>query len=67
MSDLTYSEVDVPRAPSLISWGGELIATWKARAAERRNLSLLSSRDLHDLGLSPAQMEYEAAKPFWVA
>lgn len=67
MSDLTYSEVDVPRAPGLLSWTGELIATWKQRSTERHNLALLSARDVHDLGLSPVQVEYEATKPFWVA
>lgn len=67
MSDLTYSDVDVPHAPGLLSWAGEIIATWKARSIERHNLTLLSGRDIHDLGLSPAQVEYEATKPFWIA
>ncbi len=67
MSDLTYSEIDIPKAPGLLAWGAELIATWKARSAERRNLAQLSVRDLRDLGLSPNQAEYEAGKPFWVA
>ena len=67
MSDLTYSEVNVPRAPGLLAWSGELLATWKARSVDRRNLSRLSTRDIHDLGLSPIQVDYEAGKPFWIA
>ena len=45
-----------------------LLATvdaWAERAAERHALQQLDGEALHDLGLSQADVEREAAKPFW--
>lgn len=41
------------------------IAEWQARARQRLELSQLDARELKDIGISRAQAEAEAAKPFW--
>jgi uncharacterized protein YjiS (DUF1127 family) len=38
---------------------------WFERARQRRHLSELSDHMLKDIGLSRADVEAEAAKPFW--
>jgi uncharacterized protein YjiS (DUF1127 family) len=43
------------------------IAEWRRRARERRELSELGERDLHDLGISRCDAQREAQKPFWRA
>jgi uncharacterized protein YjiS (DUF1127 family) len=40
---------------------------WRRRNRDRRDLAQLTSRDLHDLGLSTSQAEFEINKPFWRA
>ena len=42
-----------------------LIDTWRERARERRELSLLDARSLRDLGLNPGNIQFEVNKPFW--
>lgn len=44
---------------------GQLIATWRRRAQERRELAILDHRTIRDLGLSPSEIQFEANKPFW--
>jgi uncharacterized protein YjiS (DUF1127 family) len=44
-----------------------LIAEWRRRARERRELSTLDERDRHDLGISGCDAQREAQKPFWRA
>jgi len=46
---------------------GETVQLWRKRNRERSELSHISERDLHDLGLSWGEMMYEAEKPFWRA
>ena len=41
------------------------LALWRLRARERAELASMNERDLHDLGLTPDQAVFEAAKPFW--
>jgi uncharacterized protein YjiS (DUF1127 family) len=43
----------------------DLVFTWSERAYQRRRLQALTQRDLHDLGLTSADVEQEASKPFW--
>jgi uncharacterized protein YjiS (DUF1127 family) len=45
----------------------DLIAEWRRRARERRELSTLDERDRHDLGISGCDAQREAQKPFWRA
>ena len=43
----------------------EPLASWRARAKQRHELLVLDDRLLSDIGISRAQAEAEAAKPFW--
>ena len=42
-----------------------LLMVWDARFRERQHVAYLSDRDLRDMGLRRADVEREAAKPFW--
>jgi uncharacterized protein YjiS (DUF1127 family) len=44
---------------------GQILATWRRRANERRELANLDARSIRDLGLSAGQIQFEASKPFW--
>jgi uncharacterized protein YjiS (DUF1127 family) len=52
-------------------WAGQvgravdLVLTWHERARQRRRLSSLGDHMLRDIGLSRADVESEAGKPFW--
>jgi len=39
--------------------------TWNGRMRDRRSLGRLDAHMLHDIGLSPADVEHEVSKPFW--
>ncbi len=41
------------------------VVRWHELAQERRMLAGLSDSALHDLGLSRADVEHEAVRPFW--
>ncbi len=41
------------------------VAIWKARSHQRRQLALLDSRMLEDIGLTTNDVRSELAKPFW--
>lgn len=43
----------------------ETLLVWQERAVERRRLFDLDQRMLRDIGLTRAEAEREAAKPFW--
>jgi len=43
----------------------ELLQGWHDRTVQRRTLVTLDDRTLRDLGLSRADVEREASKPFW--
>ncbi len=67
MSTLTFS-YHRHRDHSLQGHGRRLPAllrTWYQRAHQRRQLAQLDDRALDDIGVSRAQAEAEAAKPFW--
>ncbi len=38
---------------------------WRQRARERADLALMDDRDLRELGLTRAALEYELRRPFW--
>ncbi|WP_395713788.1 DUF1127 domain-containing protein [Reyranella sp.] len=44
---------------------GRILATWRRRAHERRELAYLDARTIRDLGLSTGEIQFEASKPFW--
>lgn len=43
----------------------ERFGVWRRRRQERAELARLEDRDLRDLGLSRAVLEFELRKPFW--
>jgi uncharacterized protein YjiS (DUF1127 family) len=43
----------------------QILAGWRRRARERRELSTLDSRTIRDLGLSQSDVQFEVNKPFW--
>ena len=45
----------------------EILLEWQARERQRQQLRELSDHLLKDLGLSRADIEKEASKPFWRA
>lgn len=53
------------RRPALVTTLLVRLAAWTERAQARSELRRLSDRSLADIGLSRAQVEREAAKPFW--
>ena len=44
---------------------GDLLLVWAERSHQRRQLQLLTQRDLRDLNLTLGDVEQEASKPFW--
>lgn len=46
---------------------GETFQVWRDRRRQRRELTLWTERDLHDVGVSWSDIVYEAEKPFWRA
>ena len=42
-----------------------LLASWRQRAADRRQLASLDGHMLRDIGLSVGDVEIEVSKPFW--
>lgn len=45
---------------------GAAVQAWAERRRQRRALETLDDNMLHDIGLSRADVESEAAKPFWM-
>ncbi|MEE8188262.1 MAG: DUF1127 domain-containing protein [Kiloniellales bacterium] len=43
----------------------ETLLIWQERAAQRTHLASLDDRMLRDMGLSHADVDIEASKPFW--
>jgi uncharacterized protein YjiS (DUF1127 family) len=48
-----------------VAQGIELLMIWHERARQRHQLRSLSDHMLGDIGLGRAEVEAEAAKPFW--
>ena len=45
----------------------DVLYEWQRRASERHHMRQLSDHTLKDIGLSRADVEGEANKPFWTA
>ena len=46
-------------------WVFATVREWNRRSRERAQLAALDDRMLRDIGLSPADREFLANKPFW--
>lgn len=44
---------------------GQILATWRERSRQRRELADIDHRTLRDLGISPTDVQFEVNKPFW--
>jgi len=42
-----------------------LVRTWRERRRDRRQLSVMSARELEDIGLCRGEISCEIGKPFW--
>ena len=67
MSVFTHESMINHHAPSLFSQLAETFHVWRQRSAMRRELATWSERDLHDIGVSSADVAFEVEKPFWRA
>ena len=68
----SYAPLAAPRdRPRTLGWSAraahaiELLMIWHERARQRHQLRSLSDHMLRDIGLGRADVEGEAAKPFW--
>jgi uncharacterized protein YjiS (DUF1127 family) len=43
------------------------VRTWRARSRDRRQLAVMSERELQDIGTCRAEISAEVGKPFWLA
>jgi uncharacterized protein YjiS (DUF1127 family) len=67
-SRATLAGVTLRSRPWLASGVGravDLVLSWHERARQRRHLRSLGDYMLRDIGLSRADVEGEAGKPFW--
>ena len=67
MSSFTHESMTNHHGSGLLAQIGETIHVWRQRQQERRVLTQLTERDLHDVGISWSDVVYEAEKPFWRA
>ena len=42
-----------------------LVAMWRERSRVRRQLAVMSDRELHDMGVCRAEVADEIGRPFW--
>lgn len=45
----------------------DTLRLWRRRARERAELARFTTRDLRDIGITPADAAYEIGKPVWRA
>ncbi len=65
MADISlHHSPNVPLAGTFAAFS-QVLATWRRRAQERRELADLDYRTIRDLGISPSDIRFEANKPFW--
>ncbi|MFZ5792325.1 MAG: DUF1127 domain-containing protein [Pseudomonadota bacterium] len=53
------------RLSEILVLAGDVLIGWQQRAQERSHLLMLDDRMLRDIGLTRADVEHEANKPFW--
>jgi uncharacterized protein YjiS (DUF1127 family) len=66
VSDVTRTATRRRPALSLVDVAKTALE-WRERARQRRRLSQLDDHFLRDIGLTRAEAEEEARKPFWVS
>ena len=63
--ETSYSRNGLTALAELLGDAFTLAYGWRERSRQRRSLMRLDDRLLHDIGLSRADVEHEASKPFW--
>lgn len=54
-----------PQAPAIAARIRQAVARWRERARAREELAALDEHALADVGLTRAQVAFEASRPFW--
>jgi uncharacterized protein YjiS (DUF1127 family) len=54
-----------PQRPGLFAQLAATLRQWRRNARERRELAALAERELHDMGVSSADVWNEISQPFW--
>jgi uncharacterized protein YjiS (DUF1127 family) len=55
----------LPHAPVRLAHLADTLRLWRRRSQERRQLALMDSRDLRDIGLTPTDQAFLLGKPVW--
>ena len=67
MSTFTHESMTNRHGSGFFAKLSETLHVWRQRELDRRQLAEMSSRDLHDVGLSWSDIVHEAEKQFWRA
>ena len=67
MSTYTHGVMTNNHERGLIGQLLDMVHNWRERQHSRRELAAWTERDMRDAGVSPGDVMYEAAKPFWQA
>jgi uncharacterized protein YjiS (DUF1127 family) len=51
--------------PAIVQSIWSLVATWRERSRVRRQLAVMSDRELHDMGVCRTELADEIGRPFW--
>ena len=57
----------VPTLVTVVRTVIDVLILWQQRSNESKHLAEMDARMLKDIGMSTAQVRWEAAKPFWRA
>ncbi len=55
----------VPAIVTVVRTVVDTLMLWQHRSNERKHLAEMDERMLRDIGMTTAQVRWEAAKPFW--
>jgi uncharacterized protein YjiS (DUF1127 family) len=67
MADLTFGNLTNTHAPAIFTGIAHKVAEWRHLARQRAELAQLTERDLHDIGITRVDVQFELAKHFWQA
>jgi uncharacterized protein YjiS (DUF1127 family) len=67
MSTCTHETMTNHHGSGFLAQLGETVHVWAERWRQRRELAQWTDRDMHDVGISWADVVREAEKPFWRA
>ena len=65
MADISLSPTRKLLTTELLEAIGPLYRRWRDRARHRTEVARMSDREIHDIGVSRAQLWREVTKPFW--